>query len=317
MYSSTKSYTLACAEGTTGTSVTKTATATSIISQIDADLKAQQLAQLQAFEEIRCLYPFPPEGTFFYNDEQSTTLNSDVGMVVDTFTGTVPAGAVYSTVSEAAANAAALAESARLAALAKLYGQRILYSNTEQTFTAHCDYPAEAVTETVTVTAGTYTSPDSQTAADHLAFEAARTAAFAALDCSTVYFSTSQSYTATCPVDATGVGSPVTVTNPASAFISTVSQADANSLSLADATARAIALLSCAAGYYNTDQTYTAACSDQFGVGWVGSDSSVTVPAGTYFAASQLDADNHAMAVATSEAINGLNCTWTGGSYYP
>lgn len=54
VYSSTKDFTARCPQGTIGSPVTATGTASSTISQIDADIKASTLARAAANERVKC-----------------------------------------------------------------------------------------------------------------------------------------------------------------------------------------------------------------------------------------------------------------------
>ncbi len=312
MYVSIQTFTLTCVAGETGASYTARAQATSIITQEDADAKALGLAKALAVEFIECSFSDTPV-TIYYSVAKTASVNNDPGYQTQTFTVTLPAGSIYSTVSQAAADSAAAAAAHYAAVEAKNLGQRPIFVNSVQSWFGSC--PGYSVT--ITVPAGTVTSNISSSDASQAALASAKSQvnALIAIHCVTVYYSTLQSYTASCVMPL--VGSPVTVTNPPGTHTSTVSQAAANAASLAAATAAATALLSCGSGFYNTSQSFTATCHNIYGDNWIGSDQTVTIPANTYFSAiSQPDANNMALQAATEQAVARLSCVW-GGGYQP
>lgn len=119
----------------------------------------------------------------------------------------------------------------------------------------------------------------------------------------TTYWNTLQSYTAYCPVGSTG--DPVTRSIEANTYSSTESQAAADALALAAAQAAAEAARVCTGVWWNTEQSFTAACD----IGYSGGPLTVTIPAGTYTSlVSQDDADNTAYLAAKSQAEAALVC---------
>jgi len=119
-WNSAQTYTAVCPAGQTGASVTKTVAAhtfSSTLSQADADAQALNSATLQANAALVCNSVSPT----FYNTSQSVTksitLNLGVrGYCTATVTVNVGAGKYTSTVSQAAANAAAINYANSLAA---------------------------------------------------------------------------------------------------------------------------------------------------------------------------------------------------------
>ncbi len=153
----------------------------------------------------------------------------------------------------------------------------------------------------------------SQLDADKKATTAARTKAYAGLDCvpppppdPVVYLSAGPlNGNLVCPSCAGNISTPVTV--PAGAFFSYVSQSVADAAAAAELARRTNPARCTGVLYYNTEQSYLAFCP----AGSSGSPAGVTVPAGEYCSqVSQADADAQALAAATSEAISDLNCTY-------
>lgn len=314
MYSSYKDFTLACASGETGTSYTASATATSIISQVDADAKALGLAKALAVEFIECEFVPTPAAPVYYSVQATASANNQAGYQTHTFTVTLPAASVYSTVSQAAANAAAQTAAQVQANAARDAGQIPIFHNLAQSWTGVCSGSYSNYSVTITVPAGTLTSNVSESDASQAALASAKAqvAALLVIHCITTYLSAVQTYTATC--GGGNVGTPVTVSNPVGYSTSTVSQAAANAASLAAATAAANALIVCAAGYVNVQQSFTATCAATYGPNWVGTSKTVTILAGVYFSTvSQADANSQALAAATSQAQSQLVCRWGGG----
>jgi len=318
MYTSTQTFTLTCTAGETGASYTARATAESIITQWDADNKALGMAKALAVEFIECSFA-GTDVTLYYSVSKTALAYNDVGYQTDTFAVTLPAGSVYSTVSQADADAAAQAAAQYLANEKRDLEQIPIFANTEQSWSGSCPGGlGGGYWVTITIPAHTISSNESASDAsqDALAEAQAQVAALIAVHCVPTYLSTVQSYTATCTPPL--VGTPITVTNAAGTHSSTVSQAAANAASLAAATTAANALLVCGSGYSNTDQSYTAVCQVIYGPNWIGSNSTVVVPAGTFFSlVSQADANAQALASATSQAIAGLSCSWGGGYEQP
>lgn len=307
MYSASQDFTLVCAVGT-GASVARSATATSIISQRDANVKALGLARAAAVEDLVCTLAPGPTPTIYYSVEKTGTANNTAGHVTETFTVTLPAGSIYSLVSQAEANTAAQTAATVQAQLKRDAEQRLLYENREVTLVGHCGSGYEPHDETVTIPAGDFTSESSQAAADALALAEAESDLAAALtaNCVQLFFSEEQSYTAEC--DGGEVGSPVTITLTAGYSTSTVSQAAANAAALAAATAQAEGMLDCDSGYYNEEQTVTETCADVFGPSWFGSDSVGVCEAGEVFETTQELANTAAIGIATGRAYAGLSC---------
>ena len=316
MYTSVKTYTVSCAEGTSGTEVSRTAVATSLISQRDADVKATGMAKMLAFEFLSCAFPDDPAVTVYYSLATSASSSAQTGYATEEFTVELAAGAVYSTVSQAAADVAAGLAAQAQANDKRDAEQRPIYYNDEQSRSQSCGSGYLAYTATATVPAGAMWSLSSkaQANADALAQVMSVLAGDLTANCVPFYLSEVQSYTATCTVPGE-VGEDVTVTNAAGHVVSLVSVADANATSLADATASAEGLIVCTAGFYNAEQSYTATCLAEYGFNWSGDDVTVTIPAGEYFAALQATADSDALAAATAQAIAALVCYWGGGEF--
>lgn len=320
MYQAYKTYTLTCPADETGGSWTASASAASIISQTDADNKALELAQHTAQELLVCSFPPGTQPTIYLSVSKTATVYNTAGYQTQSFVVTLPAGSVYSLVSQAAAdNAAVVAANAQAVALRNAT-QKPLWQNRAQTWSGSCAGSFVPFTSTITVAANTFTSTVSQSDADQAALASAKSQVAAALSagCTVIYYSVTQTYTDTCSGGT--VGAPITVTNPAGYSTSSVSQAAANAASLAAATATATSLRTaspCASGYWNTAQSYTATCLAQFGAGWVGSNSSFTQPANTYYSTvSQAAANASALTYATGRAQAALVCTYSGG-YLP
>lgn len=311
-YTSSSTFTISCADGLDGVSVTRTATARSIISQLDADKKAAVAAQLTAYEALQCSLPPGPAPTIYYNLTASGSRSCTRCSGPFSIPVTVPAAAFYSLVSQAAADAAAAAELARL--ISGTNCGNTVYYNTAQTATAYCPVTAEGSPSSSTVLAGVYCSDTSQEDADAQAYAAAYAAAAAALACT--YYNTQQTYTATCPKasDPTKTkGPPYTAVVNAGTYSSSVSTAAANALALAAAQAAAIAGLTCYT-YGNVEQvSYSGAtpdCAAVKGSGYAGpAIDPVVVAADLYFSnTSQGDADGQAQAAAIAEYDSRLFC---------
>lgn len=311
MYTATQSFELRCVTGETGDNYTASATASSIISQADAEAKAIGMAKALAYEFIQCSFADDPSVTIYYSAEVSASVDNDAGYQTAAFSVTLPAGALYSTESQEAVDAAAQI-AANVAAEEKKNAEQLpIFYNAEQVWTGACPGgTGDGYTVTITVPAGTVTSNVSTSDASQVALDSAKAQVDALLDinCTTTYFNTPQSYTANC--ESPLVGSAVTITIPARAYSSLVSQEAVDATALATATAAATAALVCAAGYWNVEQSYTATCAGIYGPTWKGDDSSATVPAGTtYSTVSQANADGAALGEATAQAIAGLSCS--------
>lgn len=234
----------------------------------------------------------------FANAQQQATASCPQGQVGNAVTSVVPAGQVISLVSQADADAKALSLALQQAgAQLNCVPAPVTYQNAPQSYTANCvgDPNAPQPTGgpvTKTIPAGQFSSIISQADADQQAMNAAQAAALAALQCT--WFNSPQSFTATCLAPKTGT--PVTVTIPAGAYTSTVSQSDANAQALNAATLQATNGLSCSGGttvFYNTlvggeYRQFCQQCSRFITVTW-------SVPAHTFASQlSQADANNQA-----------------------
>lgn len=192
------------------------------------------------------------ESSLFYNEHQEYTAHCPAGQTGASVKVVIDPETVGSAFSVADANARALQQAvddatARLVCVTPA----VTYYNTAQIATCQ---DADETTPTadgspVTVAAGLYSSTVSQAAAD----AAALAAATAQLQCT--FWNAEQSYTAECP----GVGDDATRTVAAHTFSSTISQAIADALALAEATNLANADLPavCVAAqvFWNTPQS--------------------------------------------------------------
>lgn len=298
-----------CAGDTSGTPVTRCADSESVISQLDADKKATVAARTIAYAALDCEPAPPPAPTVYLSagplngNRVCATCSGNVSIPVS-----VPAGAFFSYVSQAVADAAAVA---RLAELVDPAGCTSLpFYNTEQSAIARCPVGSEGAPAGVTVPAGEFCSMVSQEAADAAALAFALSEATSDLSCT--YYNTQQTATVTCaqyPQSGKTKGAPATATIEAGLYTSN-SQAGANALALAAATAAAIADLTCFM-YGNTQQgSGTPDCEDARGPGWSGpAGEEVFTPADTYFSnASQAAANSAAQAAALALYTSRLNC---------
>lgn len=177
-------YTAQCPQGQTGDDVTVTVaagTVQSALSVADANAKAQQKAQTDAQAILVC----DSAVTTYYNTPQTATVTCP-GATGDTpaaigpsVTVTVQAKAFSSTVSQEAADAAALSRAEDLAR-AQLH---CTYYNAPQTQTASCPEGSTGDDQEATVAAGEFTSTTSQTDADAKAQQEAQKRAVALLVC--------------------------------------------------------------------------------------------------------------------------------------
>ena len=319
MYSAFASYTLACPAGMTGASVTEGASAESIVSQRDADVKALTLAEALAYEFLVCANPVVPPAATFLSDPVTASAYSQPGYVVQTFTVSYSAGAVYSLLSKVEANAQAQLQAQADADHLRDTRQKLIFYNTAQSYTFSCEQLLAGGTQyvpltyTATVAAGAYSSNTSQAGADYLAHLQAKALveSYLITNCIPIYYSERVSYTATCSGGL--VGDPVTVTYAAGAYTSNVSLVVANAAALAAATAAATALIVCTAGYYNASQVASATCLAAYGPGWDGSTASAAVSAGVFHDTTLSLANSKALSTAVNDAVDNLRCTWTGG----
>lgn len=224
-----------CPDGQTGNSVTITIpkdTVASTVSVADANQKAIEQARTMAREQLVC----EDSGTVYWNTEQSYT--AECSGEGNPSTATVPAGKYSSTVSQADANSQAMAEAVQQATS----DLNCTYWNTAQEFTAECGEGETGDAVTKQVAAHTYSSTISQSAADQLAYNAAKKAAEEELICdgqSSVFYNTTKKATVnrTCYNFLTNAqcNFSVIVTAPASLFTSTVSVLEANNQAAAAA----------------------------------------------------------------------------------
>lgn len=313
MYTSTQDFTLSCASGSTGPTVTRTATAISIISQQDAYAKAFGEARALAVEYLECaLIPGPPV-TIYYSVSKTASANNQAGYVTQTFTVTLAIGAIYSTVSQADADSAAQNAAQVQANHARDVGQKPIYYNDQQSATGSCGANFVPYTATITVTAATFSSTTSKAAANAAALANAQSQLATALSSSCVPQYKSIAVTASAACSSGTVGTPTTVSLPAGHTVASSSQSAVNSSAMSDATAAAQALLTCASGSWNVSQSFTATCTGTYGPNWKGANKTVTVSASTYFGASLSDANSKALSAAHSQANATIVCTWGGG----
>lgn len=218
--------TASCPAGQTGTPVTVTipaGTVVSLISVADANSQAQSLALQQAGGQLQCTTP-PPT---FTNTQQTYTANCSTGTGAPV-TVTVNAGTVTSIISQADANAQALLQATQQAT-AQL---SCTYVNTAQTYTGTCANGSNSTSRTVA--AGQFTSMLSQSDADAKALASATNQVntiLAPLCSAPLFINTQQTVTATfsCPRSTFGIVTlTTTVVVPAGSFTSTVSQNTAN-----------------------------------------------------------------------------------------
>lgn len=235
-YNTIQSFTASCPAGAVGDPVTIQIAAglvASAVSQADADAKAQAQAQTQAIAQLNCQTP----PTTFLNAAQSfTAVCSGNGIAPNPDgvpqTVNIPAGIYQSTISQADADAQALAA-------AQQQAQTLLsctFYNSAQTFTANCPDGQSGTPVTKAVAAHTFSSTLSQSDADTQAINSAMSQANAALVCNgnpAGFNNTAQSVLRVSQFNKpTGLCiSNVTVNVPAGKFVST-SVAAANNIAL-------------------------------------------------------------------------------------
>jgi hypothetical protein len=229
-----------CPAGTTGSSVSYTVPAGTVLvytNQADADAQALSLALQTAGQQLTCVAP----PTTYVNTAQSATATC-IGGTGSPVTVNIPAGQYSSIISQTDANQQAL-NAAQAAAQGAL---QCTYSNTAQSYTASCPVGSTGTSVTINVPAGTFSSTLSLSDANAKALASAANQANSQLVCSvqpTVYYNTVQSVIliATCsngvltivPVGQPGTGNLSTTVNvPAGEFSSLLSQADANNQAL-------------------------------------------------------------------------------------
>lgn len=276
---------------------TVSAHGTSAISYADALEKAQAQAAMDAQQ-----WCADHQLGTYWTGTQSFTLDCEPPSV-----GTITSEETrYSYISQEDADARALA-AATATAHAEIECTPPEYTSTQTaSFTAECQgpYEGEPVTVTKTVTRGSLVSQED---ADDLALAAAEAQAEeeaeAALDCVHVVYSSTQTYTATCPEGYTG--DPVTVEGHAT---SSSSQMAADTIAMAIAQEAAEAALACAPIVFTATSTQTAACPE----GFQGSAQTVTSTATSIV--SQEDAYLQATNLALATATGMLNCVPEGYS---
>ena len=312
-------FTATCASGE-GIEVVADASSQSIISQRDADRKAEDFARTLAISRLNCLFPPAPDEFRYYSDPVIVSDACPVGSAdpigpfdpSELLSVSLPAGSVYSLVSVEDANAAALLRAQ--VELIALLAQRceVYYNNTEQSATADCQAPLVGSSNTATTPADTIVSFISQVHVDALAYADALSAAQAGLSCVQGYPNVSQSYTAQCVDYDTGLlyGPDVTVTAPAGLFYA-LTQVDADTAALAFATAQALAAMptSCVYLYKNVAKTAVINCEDVYDLPVYGAGSTATVVENQYFSnTSQTEADDAACAAAWAQGLADLDC---------
>ncbi len=325
-YVATKGYTASCGAGTTGESVYREVTRRSTVSQLDADTLALTAATAQANAALVCSVVGAS-----YTSTQSFTASCPVGSVGNAVT---QSSTYVSTISQADADRRALA-AARASASQALVCTVSTVVPPAPTFTS---YNIAARTATVAPPSG-FTLADldyvinggqplavSATgiirvgnaevlAGNLVSYVRAGTGhtrgslAISSVDFP-VYqntFSSTRSYTARCPAGQTGPAISRTSTQT-----STLSQVDADNKALADATAQANAALVCTVipVTYSSTKSYTATCQ----TGYTGN--AVTRTSTKTSTVSQTDADNLALADATSAANSALVCTPVAATTY-
>lgn len=292
-----------CTGGAVGSTVTYTIAAgtySSTVSQAAADALAQAAlsagGQAYANANGTCLY---------YNTAQSgnfTRNDCNAGGVGGTVLYTIAAGTYSSTVSQAAADALALAA---VNAGGQAYANanaNCTYYNTAQSgyFTRNdCGSGGTGGTVLYTIPAYSYSSTVSQAAANAQAQAALNAGgqAYANANADCTYYNSAQSGNFTRNNCATGgTGGTVNYTIPAGSYSSTVSQADANAQAQAalSSEGQAYANANASCTWYNATQSRSFKrnnCAPGQTTDWI----AYTVPAGTYSSnISQADANDQA-----------------------
>ena len=320
-FTATSCFTMQCADTQTGVSVTRCFTASSIISQSDADKRAEAAAQQTAYAALQCEFPPPPGAVVFFNLPLTgarncfTCAESGLGSPVPVLIPvSVPAASFFSYVSQESADGAA---QYLLDSLESNESCAPAYSSTEQSYTAQCPVGSTG-SRTDTASSGYACSLISVAEANVRALAYATATAIANLSCSVAtYANEAVSVTLTC---AGGLKGPsVTASVSPGLYFSSTSQAAANALATAAAQTAATAQLTCFT-YGNVTKTSHGGadpqpdCSnvDVFGPGFSGAaGTAVTVPADTYFSNdTQEAADDAAEAAANAEYNSSLNCQY-------
>lgn len=236
----------------------------------------------------------------YYNSVQSYTASCPSGQAGEPVTVTTAAGLYSSTMSQADADAQAMA-AAQQGAQSKLScvsGQ--VFLNAAQTYVAQCPGASGSTpaavgpSVSITIPAGTYKSTISQAFADAAALEAATATALSQLVCT--YYNGLQTANVTCVIGSESA------TVPAGQFTSTVSQADADQQAMSLAQSQATDSCTNPAGAFNignTVQTVTYSSTVTTSCGTFPFAGQFVVPANTYIG--QTDVANQA---AKQNALN-------------
>lgn len=311
-FTATSCFTMQCADTQTGVTVTRCYTASSIISQSDADKRAEAAAQQTAYAALQCEFPAPPGAVVFFNLPLSGDRNCLVCEGSGLIPVSVPAASFFSYESQESADGAA---QYLLDSLESNEDCAPIYYSSAQSYTAYCPAGSTGSPRTDSVVSGTFCSTVSLADANAQALALAESTAVAGITCTATYANEAVSVTLTC---AGGLkGPPVTASVSPGLYFSSTSQAAANALATAAAQIAATAQLTCFT-YGNTEQkshgNTTPDCSDAsvFGPGFSGASGTVvTVPADTYFSnATQQAADDAAEAAANAEYNSSLNCQY-------
>lgn len=270
-YNERQSYTATCPSGQTGSAITVVKEAGSVgsaLSVADANARALQLAQDEANGRLSC----EDAVVTYLNVVQQYTAtcpgaDDETGTPAATgtpVTATIPAGRFSSTVSQAAADAAALAAAQSLAESQLT----CTYRNAEQSYTAVCPEGTSGSEVTETISAGSYSSSISQETANALALAAAQTQAEAQLSCgSTAYTIGNTPQFRTAIVSCTPPSCPARVftgayTTPANFFtkLTTPANAVADQLTV-NQQAQSYALMQAQSQAQNQCSIYSAGCN--------------------------------------------------------
>lgn len=267
-YNERQSYTASCPSGQVGSAVTvvkEAGTVGSALSVADANARALQMAQDEANSRLVC----EDAPALFYNTEQSYTAycpgvseDGTPAAVGTPSTAIIQAGRYQSSVSQEAADAAALA-----AAQAKAEAQlTCTFTNKAQTYTATCpDGGGDDVEKTVE--AGQYSSTISQADADAKAMAAAQSEAEQELECSATFTvgNTAQSYALSRICSSAGCSSILiryTAIVPANTFIRQATAETAMQVQLeVNQQARSLAQQQAESVYSSQCQLYGISCN--------------------------------------------------------
>lgn len=317
-FTATSCFTMQCADTQTGVSVTRCYTASSIISQADADKRAEAAAQQTAYAALQCQFPPAPEQVIFYSLPLSGSRVCPTCSGSASISVSVPAAAFFSFESQAAADAAAIA---LLAARESALVCSPRFYNIEQSYTAYCSAGSTGSASSATSAAGAFCSQVSVEAANAAALAAATASAISGLSCVTTYANEAIYASKNCGThspDPTKLkGLDVTAYVAPGLYFSTVSQAAANGLAVAAAEIAAAAQLSCFT-YGNVQQeSYNEAtpnCATVFGSDFTGAAGAVVIVGDDqYFSNTSQDAANALAQAAANEQYNtSLNCQYVG-----